>query len=320
MIVQPSLYEEVKLDGLLADAEPVLKWAGGKRQLLPQLSKRYPKALELGKVDTYIEPFMGGGAVFFDVVRRFPTISRAFIFDINPELVMLYTVLQRDVEGLIKTLGEMEQEYLALDDEGRDADFYKVRETYNESRKHVDVTAYSSSWITRAAQTIFLNRTCFNGLFRVNSKGYFNVPFGRYKNPSILNESRLRASARALQKAEVKLGDFSQAAELCDEKTFIYYDPPYRPISSSASFNAYAADSFDDDSQRRLAQTFKLVDTCGAYQMLSNSDPTNYGEDAFFDDLYKDFIIERVEANRMINSVGSKRDAIREIIVRNYEQ
>lgn len=320
MIVQPSLYEEVRIDGLLDDAEPVLKWAGGKRQLLPELSKRYPKAFEQGKIDTYIEPFMGGGAVFFDIVRRFPTIRRAFIFDINPELVILYTVLQRDVDELIKILGKLEQDYLALDDEGRDADFYKVREDYNQSKKEVSVEKYCDAWLTRAAQTIFLNRTCFNGLFRVNSKGLFNVPFGRYKNPSILNESRLRASARALQKAEVRLGDFSQAAELANEKTFIYYDPPYRPISSSASFNSYAADTFNDESQHRLAKTFNLIDVSGAYQMLSNSDPTNHGADTFFDELYKDYFIERVDATRMINSVASKRGTVREIIVRNYQQ
>jgi DNA adenine methylase len=320
MVVQPTLYEEVRLDSSLADAEPVLKWAGGKRQLLPELSKRYAKRLEQGKITTYIEPFTGGGAVFFDLVKRFPTLRRAFLFDINPELVMLYKVLQRDVSRLVEILREMQDTYLAKDESGRDAFFYEIRETYNQTKNEVPTDTYSPAWLTRAAQTIFLNKTCFNGLFRVNSKGHFNVPFGKYKKPSILQESRLRASSKALQIAEVRLGDFSQAAELADENTFVYYDPPYRPISTTASFTSYAADTFDDAAQHRLAKVFQMLDTLGVSQLLSNSDPTNHTDDTFFDELYKDFIIERVDATRLINSVASKRDGVREIIVRNYEK
>jgi DNA adenine methylase len=317
MVAQLGLYDEIARINF-CEAEPVLKWAGGKRQLLPELSKRYPSKLKEGKITTYIEPFMGGGAVFFDVVKTFPDIRKAFLFDINPELVILYKTLQKNAKELIDLLAKLQEKYMSLDEEGQEALFYQIREDYNQTKNDVSVNKFSSSWVTRASQTIFLNKTCFNGLFRVNSKGLFNVPFGRYKNPSILQTSRLRASAQALQVAEIFLGDFSKAAEYGNKSTFIYYDPPYRPISTTASFTSYSADRYDDDSQRRLADVFKLLDSMGVSQMLSNSDPSNHQEDRFFDELYKGFTIERVDATRMINSVASKRGSVREILVRNY--
>ena len=212
MVAQLTLYDEIeKID--LDEAEPVLKWAGGKRQLLPELSRRYPSKLKQGDITTYIEPFMGGGAVFFDVIKRFPTIRQAFLFDINPELVILYKTLQKNVNELLDLLAKLQERYMSLDLEAQEALFYQIREDYNQSKNDVSVDKYSSLWLTRASQTIFLNKTCFNGLFRVNSKGLFNVPFGRYKNPSILQASRLKASAQALQIAKISLGDFSKATE-----------------------------------------------------------------------------------------------------------
>lgn len=302
----------------LNGAAPVLKWAGGKGQLLPVLRERFPDALKNGQVRTYAEPFVGGGAVYFDLVQTYPNLERAFIYDVNPELIILYTVLKHDVDSLIGELGSIRDDYLPLEEEDRKAFFYRTRDAYNSDIPR-DLGGYNSTWIFRAAQTVFLNRTCFNGLFRVNSKGQFNVPFGRNGNPSILDEKRLRGASAALQLAEVRLGDFADVGNVADEDTFVYYDPPYRPISSTSSFNSYMKGPFNDDAQRRLAAHFRALDERGVKQLLSNSDPTNYGADPFFDDLYRGFVIERIEANRMINSKASKRGAIRELLIRNYE-
>lgn len=300
-------------------AAPVLKWAGGKGQLLPVLRERFPSQLASGEVHTYAEPFVGGGAVFFDLIQAYPHLERVFLYDVNQELVILYTVLRDDPDALINELGRLSDAYASLDAEEREQFFYGTRKIYNDRREELTVERYDPGWAVRAAQTMFLNRTCFNGLFRVNSKGEFNVPFGRYANPLILNEERLTAASRVLQMAEVRLADFSAVAEIADEQTFIYYDPPYRPISNTASFNAYMKSSFNDDEQERLATHFRMLDGRGVLQLLSNSDPTNHGDDPYFDELYAGFTIERVQANRMINSKASKRGAIRELLIHNYE-
>lgn len=317
-MTQPSLFPTTYASSLNG-AAPVLKWAGGKGQLLPTLRARFPQALRDGAIRTYAEPFVGGGAVFFDLVQAFPRLERAFLFDVNPELIVLYSVLQRDVDALVGELGTLRDTYLPLEEEERKTYFYRVRKAYNSAAVRISSEAYSASWVSRAARTIFLNRTCFNGLFRVNSKGEFNVPFGRNGNPAILDEGRLRAASTALQRAEVQLGDFSDVGLVADKGTFVYYDPPYRPISNTSSFNSYMKGVFNDDAQRRLAAHFRELDERGVKQLLSNSDPTNYGEDSFFDDLYRGFTIERIEASRMINSKASKRGAVRELLIRNYE-
>ena len=317
-MIQPLLYD-VAPDASFAEAAPVLKWAGGKGQLLPRLRACYPKGLEQGKLTTYIEPFFGGGAVFFDLIKSYSSLERVYLCDINPELIVLYRVVQRDIGALVEELRDLEVAYLSLEEEDRKAFFYEIRSSFNEAYGSLNFTRYSSAWVSRAAQTVFLNKTCFNGLFRVNSKGHFNVPWGRYKNPKILNEVRLRAASEALQHAEIRRGDFAQVAELADEATFIYFDPPYRPISKTSTFTSYAAGDFDDDEQRRLAGLYRELDDRNVKQLLSNSDPTNYVDDPFFDTLYQGFCIERINANRMINSKAAKRGAIREILVRNYE-
>ena len=321
-MIQPLLYDAAP-NASFAEAAPILKWAGGKGQLLPRLRERYPKGLEHGTLTTYIEPFFGGGAVFFDLIKTYPSLERVYLCDVNPELIVLYRVVQRDVGALVEALRDLEAAYLSLKEdslkEDREAFFYKVRASFNEAHGSLDSARYSSAWVSRAAQTVFLNKTCFNGLFRVNRGGHFNVPWGRYKKPAILNELRLRAVSRALQGVEIRLGDFAQVAELADEATFIYYDPPYRPVSETSTFTSYAAGEFDDDAQRRLAALYRDLDDRRVKQLLSNSDPTNYVDDPFFDDLYKGFCIERINANRMINSKASGRGAVREILVRNYE-
>lgn len=260
---------------------------------------------------------MGGGAVFFDIVSSFD-IQKAYLFDTNPELIILYKVTQQDVESLIRQLSKLSDAYLPLNDKSRKIFYYQIRDQYNTFDKKADANSYSEDWIERAAITVFLNKTCFNGLYRVNSKGEFNVPMGRYKNPTILSAKNLRAVSEAFQVAQIEQRDFSEALKYADDNTFIYYDPPYRPISKTSSFNSYDSTEFNDDNQRRLRDVFVEASCKGALQMLSNSDPTNYVEDTFFDDLYEGFNIMRISASRMINSKGNSRGAIREIIVTNY--
>jgi DNA adenine methylase len=297
---------------------PVLKWAGGKTQLLPQLRERYPAKLKENNINIYIEPFCGGGAVFFDIVSNFQ-LKQAYLFDVNPEVIILYKVIQQAVDSLIQELSVLSEKYLTLGTEERKLFYYSCRDRYNCFDKKIDTSVYHQQWYKRAALTVFLNRTCFNGLYRVNKKGAFNVPMGSYKNPRILDVDNLRAVNQVFQIAQIKQADFSEALKYADSNTFIYYDPPYRPISKTASFNSYNSNEFNDDEQKRLRDIFKLASEQGVLQMLSNSDPSNYYiEDSFFDDLYQEFNIERVSASRAINSKGSKRGAIKELLITNY--
>jgi DNA adenine methylase len=305
-------------------ARPILKWAGGKGQLLERFSPYFPKALADGKIHTYIEPFMGGGAVFFYVIQNFP-IQFAFLRDANPELVLLYQVVQREPEKLISLLGQMERGYLKLDEEGRKERFLKVRGEFNHGLTSLNLQTFSVRWIERAAQTIFLNKTCYNGLFRVNSRGIFNVPFGRYAKPRILDAENLTQASRLLAKADISLGDFGEIQKKANKikpGVFIYYDPPYRPISRTASFTAYSREAFGDEEQKRLAKLFGDLNRPGVYQMLSNSDPKNTDPtDNFFEEQYSDFLNRffRIPASRSINSKGSGRGLINELIICNYK-
>ncbi len=312
---QPVLPNLPKLKLVEDEAGPFLKWAGGKSQLLPVINQHYPQELLNGDIQTYIEPFAGGGAVFFDIQNRFSP-QRSVLIDTNPDLVLTYQVIQQDVQGLIRALAAMEAAYHAVAPEEQQAMFYAVREEFNTPHT---ATASNQAGLNRASQNIFLNRTCFNGLFRVNSKGKFNVPFGQHKKPTILFEKKLRAAAKALDKAEVIHGDFTQTPSLVKPKTFVYYDPPYRPISVTSHFKAYSKEAFNDDTQRQLAGMFREIDQRGVKQMLSNSDPTNYGPDPFFDDLYQGFTITRVDATRFINAKGTGRGVVRELLIKNYD-
>ena len=297
------------------NASPVLKWAGGKKQLLPQIRRHYPSVLKEGGLDVFIEPFVGGGAVYFDIAGQF-SFKKAYLIDTNHELVILYQSLKSAPQKIIQTLARLEERYLSLDENGRKNMFYEMREEYNDTLENTLKKIQSSHLIPeRAALTIFLNRTCFNGLFRVNRKGFFNVPQGRYKNPKILFPDKIMHTSTLLKKATILQGDFSDAARYVCGKTFIYYDPPYRPVSPTAHFTAYAKDSFDDNDQIRLADFYKSMDQKGAIQLLSNSDT---GQDGFFDHLYQDFNIKRVDARRNINSKANARGPINELLIRNY--
>lgn len=296
-----------KLD--IYPAKPFVKWVGGKTQLLDDIKKTLPHDLSLRKGMTYVEPFVGGGAVLFWILQEYPNITRAVINDINAELICTYRVIKSDVEKLIAELTRIQSEYLVLDDIARKDYFLSQRERFNE-RKISDVEL--------AALFIFLNRTCFNGLYRVNSKGKFNVPHGRYTNPKICDEETLMADSVILQRVEILCGDFAQTGKYAGDNVLYYFDPPYRPLTETSAFTSYAKDGFDDEDQIRLRDFCEQIARYKSLFVASNSDPQNVdNRDNFFDHLYKRFSIKRVSASRMINSKGNGRGAISEIMISN---
>ena len=274
-------------------AKPFLKWAGGKGQLINTFEEMFPSELKNGEIEIYIEPFVGGGAVLFHVLQNY-NIKKAYINDINKELINCYRCIKTDVGLVIDRLESLEKEYLSCND--RNEYYYQVRQRYNEIKLngHEDYE--------KCADFIFLNKTCFNGLYRVNKDGKFNVPHGKYKNPLICDKENLQLCANLLQKTEISFGDYKQVLKNADNKTLVYFDPPYRPLIENNSFVSYDKSGFDDEDQIRLADNFKELNKKGCLLMLSNSDPKNSNEnDNFFDDLYKGFEIKRVYAKRMIN-------------------
>jgi DNA adenine methylase len=299
-------------------AKPFLKWVGGKGQLLEEFKRLYPKNLKENRVKTYFEPFLGGGAVFFDIAQEY-NIESAYLYDINEELIITYQVIQKKVDRLTEFLHRYSSQYKSLNQEKRKQYFYDFRQNYNLQRFNIDYNNFSENWIPRAAQLIFLNKTCYNGLFRFNSKGEFNTPMGRYENPKILDEENLLKVSKLLEKAEIKKADFREIIKDVKNNSFIYFDPPYRPISKTSSFTSYSKFSFTDKEQTELASLFSKLNDMGIDLMLSNSDPKNIDpSDRFFDKLYKDFNIYRVRAKRVVNSDASKRNEINEIVVTNY--
>ncbi len=296
-------------------AHPFLKWAGGKSQLLKKFEELFPENFRNGEVGNYVEPFVGGGAVYFFINQHYP-IDKCHIFDKNEEIVLAYSVVKRNVESLIREIRWIDEEYGDADQKSRQRMFYRIRDEFNELHRHVDFSVYHQSWIKRAAQLIFLNRTCYNGLFRVNADGEFNVPFGRYRRPKILDGDNLRAVADSLVNTYVHHGDFTDCLRYAGTGSFVYLDPPYRPVSRSSSFTSYASGGFPEEDQVRLAEFARTLDRKGVQFMISNSD-TN---DGFFEGLYDGFTIERVTARRAINSKGTDRGEITELVITNYRK
>ena len=298
-------------------ARPFIKWAGGKGQLLPQLLSAFPNKLR-DDCFTYVEPFVGGGAMLFFLLQRFPNIKRAIINDVNSHLTDAYNVVKSSPDALIDNLKGFENEYKSLLKEESRKEFYlMMRKRYNSSNPGI---------VEHTALLIFLNKTCFNGLYRENSKGEFNVPFGRYTHPIICNEDVIYADRMLLNKYDVQImtGDFSMTLDSVKyekDAVFFYFDPPYRPISSTSNFNTYVKDGFDDNKQCELASFCHQLSTkYNFYWMLSNSDcsATN-PQDMFFEELYHGFNIIRVQAMRSINSNAVKRGKLTELLVRNYQ-
>lgn len=298
--------------------KPFLKWAGGKTQLLEQISNFLPEELLNGSVKKYVEPFLGGGAVFFNIAYKYQ-IQELVISDINTELVIAYKTIQYQVNDLIQLLTDIENKYLSFDENQRKEYFYQTRTQFNLRKNYINCQDYNFEWIERTAQIIFLNKTCYNGLFRLNSKGEFNVPAGKYKNPTICDSENLKAVADVLKNTEIYHRDFSEYENSIDSNTFIYFDPPYRPLNKTSNFTSYSQQIFNDAEQIRLRDFFKSLDQKGALMLMSNSDPKNQDiEDNFFETAYAGYRIERVKAVRSINSNSLKRKAINELLIMNY--
>lgn len=296
-------------------AKPFIKWVGGKGQLLQQLERQLPHIL-YDKDFTYVEPFVGGGAMLFFILQKFPNIKRVVINDINHNLTEAYKNIKQEPEGLVYRLKHIEQQYLPIEDYEEQRTYYlEMRRSFNED---------NLSSLDKTALLIFLNRTCFNGLYRENAKGFFNVPFGRYANPTICNEEVIYADSELLNRFDVHIlnGDFKETAKAIDKTdvTFFYFDPPYRPLSATSSFNSYVKEDFNDDSQRDLADFCRMLDRKGNVRwMLSNSDcSAKNPTDTFFEDIYQGFDIQRVYASRMVNANASKRGKLTELLIRNY--
>jgi DNA adenine methylase len=292
------------------DAKPFVKWVGGKSQLLGELRSKYP--IELGKrINKYAEPFVGGGAVLFDILNHY-SLDSIYISDINQELTHTFSTVRNNLENLIEMLLELQNEYLFVNTKTRKKICYLKRDRFNELK-------ISQNWsLELAALFIFLNKTCFNGLYRVNSKGMYNVPQGSYKNPCICDENNLRSVSSKLHNVEIVNGDYSMADSFIDSRTFAYFDPPYRPLSTTSNFTSYAQEAFDDSAQMKLARFIDKLSERGAYVLASNSDPKNIDSaDDFFDKLYAKHEIFRIEATRAINSVGEGRGRVKELLIVN---
>lgn len=289
-------------------ARPFIKWVGGKNQLLEEIREKYPSEIE-----KYCEPFVGGGAVLFDILSKFKP-SQILINDINKELINTYSQIKNNCEGMISQLSEIQAIYKNHSVEENKEFFYEKRARYNELK----VNGNDAENLEKAVLFIFLNKTCFNGLYRVNSKGLFNVPFNSAKNPLLCDEENLRACSKLLQSVEMKVGDYKKCKSFIDDKTFVYIDPPYRPLTQTAAFTSYSENGFTDKEQIELGNFITEISNNGAMVLASNSDPKNANEnDNFFDDLYSQFKIKRVSASRMINSKAKKRGAINELLISN---
>lgn len=290
-------------------AKPFLKWAGGKGQLIKDIAVNLPT--NMNEINTFVEPFLGSGAVLFWMLNNYPSIQQIVVNDFNKDLVNTYKAVKSDVINLIEMLRELENKYKSLDFDSQQELFYVIREKYNERETIEDKTRVASYFI-------FLNRTCFNGLYRVNSKNSFNVPFGKYSSPTICDEETLKEDNKLLQRVEIRTGDYSSCIDLANENSLYYLDPPYRPLSLTSSFNSYTKCDFNDTQQERLKSFCDEISNRGALFMLSNSDPLSANEDPFFDNLYLAYTILRVKAKRNINSKANGRGAINEILVKNY--
>ena len=303
----------------VTEAVPFMKWVGGKRQLIPEIENILPSNIKKTRtISSYVEPFIGGGALFFYLLSYYD-VKEAYISDINKELILAYNVIKTDHSSLIENLKGLESEYLKLTQEKRNDFYLDIRSKFNKDLESFDFSTIDEESIQRASYTLFMNRTGFNGLFRFNKKGEFNVPPGKYKNPKICDDENITNVHHILKNVKIVNDSYLASEDFINEKSLVYLDPPYRPISKTSSFTSYSTDEFNDDEQIELAEYYKRISDKGAYVILSNSDPHNEDDaDDFFDELYKDFTIDRVLAKRSINSRGDKRGPVNELLIRNY--
>lgn len=271
----------------------ILKWPGGKSGLISQLQQLFPKEFNM-----YYEPFFGGGAVFFKLAPK-----KSVINDVNATLMSTYSEIKKEPTELINLLEKIEKEYLSLDEESRKDYFYEKRDEYNRTKNK----------LMKSALLIFLNRTCFNGMYRENKKGDFNVPIGSYKNPKILHTEKIIAASKLLEGSKIISGSYVDAVKDANKGDFVYFDPPYFPLNGTSNFTSYSKDGFNADDQYELAELFMALHKRGCKVMLSNS------KTDFISGLYKDFHQETVLAGRNINSKVAKRNRVEELVIRNYE-
>lgn len=289
--------------------KPFVKWAGGKSQIINEIREKYPS-----NIKCYCEPFVGGGAVLFDILANYMP-EKVLINDINKELIITYNQIKSNIDSLIGRLSELHNEYTNSDLEQRKIIFSKNRDNYNLLKNETD----KNNELEIAVLFIFLNKTCFNGLYRVNKHGDFNVPIGSYKNPLICDEDNLRKISLMLQNVNIICGDYSKCENFINKETFVYIDPPYRPLNKTSSFTSYSSKDFDDNEQIRLSRFIDSISKKGAVVVASNSDPHNFNkDDMFFDNLYKGYSIKRISAKRMINSKGKSRGNINELLISNF--
>lgn len=292
---------------MLKNCKPFLKWVGGKTQLLNVIREKYPQEIE-----EYCEPFVGGGAVLFDVLNNYNP-KKVLMNDLNQELINTYIQVRDNINNIINSLLEIQVSYWNMNKEEQKSFYYKKRNEFNE---YIEKKKYS---VEMAVLFLFLNRTCFNGLYRVNKDGKFNVPIGSYKKPIICDVENLRKVSELLKRVTITCGDYKECINFINNKTFVYIDPPYRPLNRTSSFTSYSNIEFCDEQQIELSEFVKKISNLGAKVLVSNSDPKNTNtDDNFFDDLYKSFTINRVSASRMINSDAKKRNKINELLISNY--
>lgn len=295
-------------------AKPFVKWVGGKSQLIEQLEALLPADFDSWENVTYIEPFVGGGAMLFHMLQKYKNISTAVINDINPDLTTCYRTVRDNPDKLVNSLKEIQKEYYSIKSKDEKCQFFLLmREEFNKK---------NLGDIENTTLFFFLNRTCFNGLYRVNKSGLFNVPFGKYETPTICDPQTIYADSKLLQNVEIITGDYQETLRYANGNSFFYFDPPYRPLSATSNFNDYSKEVFNDIAQRRLKSFCDTIQNAGHMFMLSNSDCSSANpEDTFFEDLYlvEDYYnMSRVMASRNVNANGKKRGKITEIVVRNY--
>lgn len=301
----------------MKSAKPFLKWAGGKTQLLNDIDDNLPPEIKKNGIVNYYEPFLGSAAVFLFLKQKYG-IKNACLFDINSNLISTFKMVQNQTGSLIKELKLLNKAFKSKNNEKRKIYFNTRRDEFNNLLLSVNQKGIQKL-IRKAALTIFLNRTCFNGLYRVNKAGQFNVPFGRYENPRILDEENILAVSEALKNVVLEFRNFKSLPEVVKKDAFIYYDPPYSPLNKTSNFTSYSEFEFSLNEQEELAKVYTLLDKKGIKQLLSNADLKNSNiQNDFHDNLYNKYTIKRISASRVINSKATKRGKISEILVRNY--
>ena len=308
------IFAYINIKNYSMKAKPFVKWVGGKSQLIDQLEALLPADFDTWENVTYIEPFVGGGAMLFHMLQKYRNIRTAVINDINPDLTTCYRTVRDNPDELVNSLKEIQKDYYSIKSKDEKCQFFLLmREEFNKK---------NLGDIENTTLFFFLNRTCFNGLYRVNKSGLFNVPFGKYETPTICDPQTIYADSKLLQNVEIITGDYQETLKFANGNSFFYFDPPYRPLSATSNFNDYSKEVFNDIAQRRLKSFCDTIQNAGHMFMLSNSDCSSANpEDTFFEDLYlveNYYNMSRVMASRNVNANGKKRGKITEIVVRNY--